>query len=134
MEHEPFRILLVEDDHYIAKIISLGMQTLGMPYHLDQASSAEEGLELWDIQPYDILLTDYNLRGKSGVKLIEEIKRRAARTPTVLFTAYDAPQTRREAEQAGVDAFMTKPFLIDEFVGITRKLLAIREREVGASR
>jgi two-component system OmpR family response regulator len=128
-----FRILLVEDDHYIAKIIGLGMQTLGLPYHLDQASSAEGGFDLWDEQPYDIVLTDYNLRGKSGVKLIEELKRRGAtETPMVLFTAYDSPQTRREAEAAHVDAFLTKPFLIDEFVHTTRKLLALNEAELGS--
>ncbi len=128
----PYRILLVEDDHYIAKIIGLGMQTLGLPYHLDQASSAEEGLDLWDAQPYDIVLTDYNLRGRSGVRLIEELKRRGATTPTVMFTAYDSAQTRREAELVGVDAFLSKPFLIDEFVTTTRRLLDTRERAVGA--
>jgi two-component system, OmpR family, response regulator len=129
-----FRILLVEDDHYIAKIIGLGMQTLGMPYHLDQAISAEEGLDLWDEQPYDIVLTDYNLRGKNGVKMIEELKRRGAVSPMVLFTAYDSAATRREAAAAGVNAFLSKPFLIDEFVGTTRRLLAAREQEqaVGA--
>ena len=130
-----FRILLVEDDHYIAKIIGLGMQTLGMPYHLDQAISAEEGLDLWDEQPYDIVLTDYNLRGKNGVKMIEELKRRGAIAPMVLFTAYDSAATRREAAAVGVNAFLSKPFLIDEFVGTTRKLLAAREKEqaVGAA-
>jgi CheY-like chemotaxis protein len=129
----PYRILLVEDDHYIAKIIGLAMQTLGLPYTLDQAGSAEEGLDMWDIQPYDILLTDYNLRGKSGIKLIEELKRRGFGVPMVLFTAYDSPQTRREAENAQVSAFLTKPFLIEEFVSITRRLLAQRALEVGAS-
>ena len=83
--HTPYRILLVEDDNYIARIIGLGMQMLGFPYTLDQATSAEEGLDLWDIQPYDIVLTDYNLRGKNGVKLIDELRRqpkvRAAQEP-----------------------------------------------------
>jgi two-component system, OmpR family, response regulator len=129
-----YRILLVEDDNYIAKIIGLGMQTLGYPYHLDQAISAEEGLDLWDDRPYDIVLTDYNLRGKTGVKLIEELKRRGANVPMVLFTAYDSAATRREAAAVGVNAFLSKPFLIDEFVGTTRRLLvpAASERAVGA--
>lgn len=131
--HAPYRILLVEDDNYIARIIGLGMQMLGFPYTLDQATSAEEGLDLWDIQPYDIVLTDYNLRGKNGVKLIDELRRLGAAVPMVLFTAYDSPQTRREAEAVGVSAFLTKPFLIEEFVGITRRLLKPREAEVGSA-
>jgi two-component system, OmpR family, response regulator len=131
--HTTYRILLVEDDHYIAKIIGLGMQTLGLPYHLDQASSTEEGLDLWGAQPYDIVLTDYNLRGRSGLKLIEELKRRGANVPMMLFTAYDSAQTRREAEAVGVSAFLSKPFLIDEFVTTTRRLIGQRERAVGAT-
>lgn len=130
--HTTYRILLVEDDHYIAKIIGLGMQTLGLPYHLDQAGSTEEGLDLWGAQPYDIVLTDYNLRGRSGLKLIEELKRRGANVPMMLFTAYDSAQTRREAEAVGVSAFLSKPFLIDEFVNTTRRLIGQRERAVGA--
>jgi CheY-like chemotaxis protein len=130
--HTPYRILLVEDDNYIAKIIGLGMQMLGFPYTLDKASSAEEGLDLWDAQSYDILLTDYNLRGKNGVKLIDELRRQGVAVPMVLFTAYDSPHIRRDAEAVGVSAFLTKPFLIDEFVGLTRRLLVPHEAEVGA--
>jgi CheY-like chemotaxis protein len=49
----------------------------------------------------------------------------------VLFTAYDSPHIRRDAEAVGVSAFLTKPFLIDEFVGLTRRLLVPHASEVG---
>jgi CheY-like chemotaxis protein len=128
----PLRILLVEDDSAIAHVIAIGMQSLGLPYQLDQAFSAEEGLELWAEQPYDLVLTDYNLRGISGLSLITRIKRQNASVPTVLFTAYDTPQLHREARAAGVTRFVAKPFMIDEFVTMTRELLPLQANTVGA--
>jgi two-component system, OmpR family, response regulator len=127
----PLRILLVEDDSAIANVIAIAMQNLGVPYQLDQAFSAEEGLELWDQQPYDLLLTDYNLRGITGLSLIQSLKSQGATIPTVLFTAYDTAQLRRDARTADVTQFVAKPFLIDDFVALARRLLPLAVNEVG---
>ena len=128
----PLRILLVEDDSSTARIITIGMRDLHTPYELDQAFTAEEALTLWRRQPYDLLLTDYNLRGISGLALIEELKQAGATAPMVLFTAYESSQLRADARQAGVAAFVAKPFFVDQFVNLARSLLPIRAGEIGA--
>jgi two-component system, OmpR family, response regulator len=122
---------MVEDDGTIAHLIKIAMQTLDMPHQLDQAFSAEEGLDLWHKQPYDLLLTDYNLRGMNGLALIETLKQEGSSTPTALFTAYDAPRIRKEAQRLGVSAFIAKPFFLDEFVEIVRRLLPIKASQFG---
>jgi two-component system, OmpR family, response regulator len=127
-----FRILMVEDDSTIAHLIAIAMQMLDVPYRLDQAFSAEEGLDLWRAQPYDLLLTDYNLRGMNGLALIETLKQQGVSVPMVLFTAYDTPRLRKEAEQVGVSAFIPKPFFLDEFVGTARAFLPINSSEMGS--
>jgi CheY-like chemotaxis protein len=127
-----FRILMVEDDGSIAQLLSIAMHTLDVPYQLDRAFSAEEGLDLWHKQPYDLLLTDYNLRGMTGIALIETLKQRGVSAPMVLFTAYDTQRIRTEAQQAGVAAFISKPFFLDDFVMITRSLLPARSSEMGS--
>ena len=132
MTNKPLRILLVEDDGSIARIIAVAMQDIGVPYHLDQAYSAEEGLELWHQQPYDLVLADYNLRGMNGIALIALLKAQVAELPTILFTAYDDAPVRREAKRVGVSRFVAKPFVIDEFIHIARELLPAHIRELGA--
>jgi len=132
MTNKLLRILLVEDDGSIARIIAVAMQDIGVPYHLDQAYSAEEGLELWHQQPYDLVLADYNLRGMNGIALIALLKAQVAELPTILFTAYDDAPVRREAKRVGVSRFIAKPFVIDEFVHIARELLPIHTTELGA--
>jgi len=133
MQNKTLRILLVEDDGSIARIIVIAMRDIGVPYALDQAFSAEEGLELWDQHPYDIVLTDYNLRGMSGIAMITALRTRGATdVPTVLFTAYDDARIRKEARAVGVTRFITKPFVIDEFVKLTRELLPVNASEIGS--
>lgn len=127
------RILLVEDDGSIAKILALAMHELGRPYHLDQAFSAEEGLELWERAPYDLLLTDYNLRGRSGLGLISDLKQQGMNVPTVLFTAHDSAQIRRDARAIGVTRFIAKPFIIEEFINTVRMLLSTNANEKGGA-
>ncbi len=133
METQPLRILLVEDDGSIARVIAIAMQGLGQPYQLDQAYTAEEGLELWDQGSYDLVLSDYNLRGMNGIAMIELLKKKVQTLPTVLFTAYDDSSVRRAARKAGVSHFIAKPFMIDEIIEIARALLPIRSSALGSA-
>jgi two-component system, OmpR family, response regulator len=133
MHKKPLRILLVEDDGSIARIIMIAMRDLGVPYALDQAFSAEEGLELWDQEAYDVVLTDYNLRGMNGIAMIGALRvRGAVDLPTVMFTAYDDARIQKEARAVGVTRFVTKPFVIEEFVKLTRELLPVKASEIGS--
>jgi len=133
MVRQPLRILLVEDDSTIASVIALGMRLLGMPYLLDIAYSAEEGLELFNQHAYDLVMSDYNLRGMNGLSLLITIRKAKPDLPTVLFTAYDTPKLQRDAQSVGINGYIAKPFLIEDFVTLARNLLPAIENEIGAS-
>ena len=132
MTAKTLRILLVEDDGSIARIIAIAMQDVGVPFHLDQAYSAEEAIDLWRQQPYDLVLSDYNLRGMNGIAMIATLKADNPNLPTILFTAYDDAPVRREAKQVGVSRFIAKPFVIEEFIHLVRKLLPANNIELSA--
>lgn len=124
------RILLVEDDNHIGRIIELALPELGVPYEFVSVLSAEEGLEAWKERPFDLLLTDYNLRGMTGLKMIEQLQSQGVNVPVMLVTAYDSPEVRKEARILEVDAYITKPFFMDELVDTIRRLLPTTIREV----
>jgi CheY-like chemotaxis protein len=50
----------------------------------------------------------------------------------VLFTAYDDARIQKDARTVGVTRFVTKPFVIEEFVKLTRELLPINVSEIGS--
>jgi two-component system OmpR family response regulator len=129
----PLRILLVEDDNHIGRIIEMALPELGVPFEFTSVLSAEEGLELWEQRPFDLLLSDYNLRGMNGLAMIDHLKRRGSQAPTILVTAYDSADVRREARDLHVDAYITKPFFMDDLVEAVRRLLPTAAREVNGS-
>ncbi|MFV9506728.1 MAG: response regulator [Oscillochloridaceae bacterium umkhey_bin13] len=117
------RILLVEDDNHIGRIIELALPELGYPYEFITVLSAEEGFELWMREPFDLLLTDYNLRGMTGIQLIEQLKAHGVTAPMVLVTAYDSPEVRRAARNLELEGYLPKPFFMDDLLGTVRELL-----------
>jgi CheY-like chemotaxis protein len=117
------RILVVEDDISISRLIGLAMPELGIPYVFVGALSAEEGLELWEQEPFDLLLTDYNLPGMRGTELIATLKSQGVTAPMVLFTAYDSPKLAREVRKLGVAAYIAKPFLMEDMLDTIRRLI-----------
>jgi DNA-binding NtrC family response regulator len=122
----PARILVIEDDISISRLIGLAMPELGIPYVFVGALSAEEGLELWEKEPFDLLLTDYNLPGMRGTELIAILKSRGVTAPMVLFTAYDSPKLAREVRKLGVAAYIAKPFLMEDMLDTIRRLIDTR--------
>ncbi|MCU0492006.1 MAG: response regulator [Chloroflexaceae bacterium] len=117
------RILLVEDDRHISRILEMSMPELGLPHEVISVLSAEEGLEQWRAQPFDLLVSDYNLRGMTGLKLMSVLKEQGVTAPMVLVTAYGNPQIAHEAHTLQVDAFIAKPFFIDELINTLRNLI-----------
>lgn len=130
MPEQRLRILLVEDDNHIGRIIELALPELGIPYEFITVLNAEEGLELWEQQPFDLLLTDLNLRGMTGLEMVKLLKERGATAPMVLVTAYDSDEVRRQSRSLNIDAYMAKPFFMDELVKTVRDLLPNSARAV----
>jgi two-component system, OmpR family, response regulator len=128
-------ILLVEDDGAIARACKLALLEIGYLIELDWVYTAEHAIELIDesLDRYDIVVTDFNLRGVSGLQLIHEIhlKEKAGdiKKPisSILTTAYDSPQMRRDAHREGVDYFIPKPFFLEEFRDIIKGILVKRD-------
>ncbi|MFP4440404.1 MAG: response regulator [Chloroflexaceae bacterium] len=132
-EHRVLRILAVEDDNHIGRIIQMAMSSLDVPHEFTLVFNAEEGLELWNEQPFDLLLADYNLRGMNGLKLVTTLREQGfEHVPMVLITAYDNPKLAREANEAGITAYIPKPFFIEDLINTIRNLLPKKSRSVNS--
>lgn len=127
------RILLVEDDNHIGRIIELSLAELGLPYEFVSALSAEEGLDQWNQQPFDLVLADYNLRGMNGLKLLALLKEKEPSVATMLVTAYGTGELEHQAHTLGVSAYVSKPFFVDEMIATIRRLLPTDTRVVNGN-
>ena len=123
------RILIVEDEEKLRRVLSLHLESLG--HEVASTASAEEALRL--APQFQLVLTDLRLPGMNGLELLEAIQRQNARLPVIVMTAYSSVETAVEAMKKGAADFLPKPFSLDHLATVVRKALEVqRLREENA--
>jgi DNA-binding response OmpR family regulator len=121
------RILVVEDDEQIAEVIN---STLSMEkYAIDVAYTGEEGENLAESVPYDLIILDLILPGIDGVEVCRSLRRKKIRTPLMMLTSKTSIEDRAIGLDSGADDYLVKPFSIIELCARVRALLR-RERNI----
>jgi two-component system response regulator MprA len=114
------RILIIEDDQAILKVIQRGLSYEG--YTVDTATDGRAGLNLArDHQP-DIVILDLMLPGMDGLEVCHRL-RTMGEVPILMLTAKDSISDRVQGLDAGADDYMVKPFNLDELLARIRALL-----------
>jgi len=118
------QVLVVDDEEELRKAIVEILTLDG--FEVDQASSAEEAAEKLAQTAYDVLITDHNLPGKTGVELLEESLARYPEIIGVVITGYGTIETAVNAIKKGAYNYLTKPFKLVELPVMVRK--GLKER------
>lgn len=118
------RILIV-DDH---EVVRRGLKDLLMDsfdkLKLDEARSAQEVLAAAYKQEWDIVLLDINMPGRSGLDVLEELKRLHPRMPVLILSAFPEEDYAVRALKLGACGYLTKQSASDELLAAIRKSLA----------
>jgi len=120
------QVLVVDDEEDLRKAI-VDILTLD-GFEVDQAGSAEEAAEKLSQTAYDVLITDHNLPGKTGVELLEESLVRYPEIIGVVITGYGTIETAVSAIKKGAYNYLTKPFKLVELPIMVRK--GLKERQL----
>ncbi len=106
------KILLVEDDPYVAEALLLNLKADG--YEVVNISRGTEVIEEFSNGNYDLVLMDIMLPGKDGITLCEEIRASGSTTPVLFISARSETEEKIEAILSGGDDFISKPFDMNE--------------------
>jgi two-component system, NtrC family, response regulator AtoC len=120
------QVLVVDDEADLRQAI-VDILTLD-GFEVDQAGSAEEASEKLAQTAYDVLVTDHNLPGKTGVELLEETLVRFPETIGIIITGYGTIETAVQAIKKGAYNYLTKPFKLVELPIMVRK--GLKERRL----
>jgi two-component system response regulator GlrR len=102
------RILLVDDDPSLLKLLSLRLRANG--FHIETASSGRQALgKLSAFQPH-LIVTDLRMDGMDGLALFEAIQERFPSLPVIMLTAHGSIPDAVNATRKGVFSYLTKPF------------------------
>ncbi|MCW6512814.1 response regulator transcription factor [Lichenifustis flavocetrariae] len=115
------RILLVEDNRRLSKVISDALKAHGFAVDaLMTASDAEAALGATD---YDAIVLDLGLPDRDGMTLLAAGRRHGIAAPVLVITAREGTQAVIEGLNGGADDYLCKPFVIDELIARIRALL-----------
>lgn len=112
----PFRILAVEDDESIAKLISYNLKNNG--WEPKVCPSGETGLEEAKRNTFDLILLDVMLPGIDGYEVCRQVRRteKNARTPVIFLSARGEEVDKVVGFELGADDYITKPFSPRELI------------------
>jgi two-component system response regulator HydG len=106
-------ILLIDDDVGLCNLIATDLEARG--HKARRAYSAEDGLRVLAQESIDVVVTDVNMHGMTGVELCCAVHERHQDLPVVVMTAYGTLDGAIAAIRAGAYDFVTKPFDLDHF-------------------
>lgn len=117
---KPRKILVIEDDRDIARLVELHLHDLGYDAHVDH--DGVSGLKQALSKPYDLIILDLMLPGIDGLELCRNLRTKPNYTPILMLTAKSTELDRVLGLEVGADDYLTKPFSIRELLARVKAL------------
>ena len=117
--------ILIGDDHAVFR---RGLkETLSEAFPktvFGEARTAQETFELAQRQNWDVIILDISMPGRSGLDILEDLKRSRPRIPILLLTMHPEQQFARRALKAGAAGYLTKDSVPDELKEAIKRIVA----------
>lgn len=117
--------ILIADDHEIVRRGLRQILTDEFPrLQIGDAANARDAVEAVRKQAWDAVLLDINMPGRSGLEVLEELKRLRPAMPVVMLTAFPEEDYAVRAFKLGASGYVSKESASDELLAALRKALA----------
>lgn len=106
------RVLVIEDNQHVRRLLRTVLHTLGVTA-IQEARDGEEALAMLRTAPADLLIVDWKMKPMDGLSFALKLRRSgdspAPTVPIIMVTSLGEESLLRDARDAGVDDFITKP-------------------------
>jgi len=108
----PFRLLIVDNEEKMCTLLKAYLSSEKL--EIATALSGEEAIARFKEEPFDVVVTDLKMPGKSGLDVLDEVLKIAPQTSVLLMTAFATAQTAVQAMKKGAYDYLIKPFDLEE--------------------
>src|SRR3984893_14823867 len=109
------RLLVVEDNAQLSRLLAKGLQTAG--YETDLLATAAEARTALLTTSYAALILDLGLPDGDGLAILRELRHRKDPVPVLVLTARGGLHDRVNGLRSGADDYLVKPFAFEEVIG-----------------
>ncbi len=127
MNQRVTKILVVEDEEPLRFSLREGLEMFG--HQADAAAGLREAFDRIASNRYDLVLTDLNLIGESGLDLIKKLREDDYEGGIVVMTAFGSIDSAVEAMRLGADEYLQKPLILDELSIVVGRTLERRRSQ-----
>src|SRR5580704_1812246 len=120
-------VLIIDDEKHTREGLQ---QALAESYDVSVAASADEAFNLMDAQPFDVVVTDLRMPGKSGLKVIDRALALPHKPAVLMMTAYGSIEAAVDAMKRGAVDFLTKPVNIERLEVLIQRALKAKTLEI----
>ena len=115
------RILVVDDERSMQEFLEIFLRREG--FDVTTAGDVDAAVVAIEADDYDLVITDIQMPGRTGLDLLREIKKRSPETLVLMITAFASTDTAIAAMKEGAYDYLTKPFKVDEIRVVIQKAL-----------
>lgn len=125
------RILVIEDNRDLAKVLKKNLENLSM--EVDLAYDGVAGLTKAESDNYDLIILDLMLPGIDGMDICRRVRSKSVYIPILMLTAKSSELDRIIGLEIGADDYVTKPFSIKELMARVKAIFRrIEEIQIGS--
>jgi two-component system, OmpR family, copper resistance phosphate regulon response regulator CusR len=114
------RILLIEDEIKTVNSLKQGLEELH--WTVEVALNGDDGLKIALSHPFEVIVSDINMPGITGLELCKILRSKDLKTPIMLISALSQTDDKILGLEAGADDYMAKPFELKEFIARIKAL------------
>ena len=117
-------ILVVDDSASLRQVVSLTLKRAG--YEVMEAGDGREALGKLDGTRVNLIVSDVNMPNMDGISMVREIRKDPTNrfTPIIMLTTESQDDMKQKGKEAGVKAWMVKPFKPDQMLNAVSKIVA----------
>ena len=101
-------ILCVDDAPEILEVLQRNLSSTG--YHVLTSDNVARAMEMLEMAPVDLVITDLKMPGTDGIELVRHIRENARDTAVMIITGYGSIESAVDAVKAGAEEYISKPF------------------------
>ncbi len=125
-ENGNIRVLVIDDDEDMRSLLRELLEEDGLK--TECSGNGYEALQVLTKRPFDLIITDVEMRGLTGLDILPEIKKLRPGVSIIVMSSFAGTEVRRRSLEKGASAYLEKPVHMKKLKALIHEMLLAKQR------